>query len=68
MRAMDWQGAIKLAGAFAVPLVAVDALFSGITSSSLQPVRDDVRAMREDIHALGVRMARLEVRLPPRVQ
>jgi hypothetical protein len=66
--------AIKLAGAFAVPLVAVAALFYGIMDSSLQPVRDDVKTLRDvvyelrdDVQALEVTTARLDERLEERL-
>jgi len=56
----------KLSGAIAVPLVAVAALFYGIMSASLAPIEQEVRALRGDVHALDVRLARLEERIPPR--
>lgn len=63
---MSWKDAVKLAGAFAVPLVAVAALFYGIMSASLVPLEQEVRALRGDVHVLDVRLARLEERIPPR--
>ena len=57
---MSITDAVKLSGAFAVPLVAVAALFYGIMDKSLGPLKDNVRALREDVHELDVKMARVE--------
>jgi len=65
------------ASSVAVPLVAVMGLFYGMMRASLGKIeRDvgalrgqlerDVSALRGDIHALDVRLARLEERIPPR--
>ena len=42
------------------------ALFYGIMSASLAPLTQEVSALRSDVHALDVRLARLEERIPPR--
>ena len=61
---MLWIDSIKIAGAFAVPLVAVAALFWGMMQFSLNSLRDDVKAVAEKVHAIDIRLARLEERIP----
>ncbi len=63
---MTWTEIAQLAGAFAVPLVAVAALFYGMMRASLGKLESDVGAIRENVHALDVRLARLEERIPPK--
>jgi len=70
---MPWIEAVKLSGAFAVPLVAVAGLFYGIMRASLGNLHTEVgnlhtevRSLGEAVHALDVRLARLEERIPPR--
>jgi len=63
---MPWLEAVKLSGAFAVPLVAVAALFYGIMSANLGNLNTEVRSLSQAVHALDVRLARLEERIPPR--
>ena len=60
---MEWVEVAKLAGAFAVPLVAVAALFYGMMSARLRPFEEDMKALRTEVHTLDVRLARLEERL-----
>ena len=64
---MEYTEIAKMAGAFAVPLVAVAALFYQITLHSLRPLRDDLNALRDDlnavrkdVHSIDVRLARVE--------
>lgn len=68
---MPWADAVKLAGAFAVPLVAVAALFWGIMRASLGDIenemaslRNEVKVVAQNVHAIDVRLARLEERIP----
>ncbi|MCY4237444.1 MAG: hypothetical protein OXC93_03690 [Rhodospirillaceae bacterium] len=63
---MSWIEAANLAGAFAVPLVAVAALFYGMMRVSLGSLQEQVKALVENVHAIDVRLARLEERIPPR--
>jgi len=70
---MSWLEVVKPAAAFAVPLVAVPALFYGMMRASLGKLEQDVSALRlsvgalrESVHALDVRLARLEERIPAR--
>jgi len=70
---MSWTETLKLSGAFAVPLVAVAALFYGIMSASLGSVNAElvginaeVRSLHQAVHALHLRPARLEARIPGR--
>jgi len=63
---MPWLDAVRLSGAFAVPLVAVAALFYGMMSASLGNLNTEVRSLSQAVHALDVRLARLEERIPPR--
>ena len=60
---MNWMEVAQLAGAVAVPLVAVAGLFYGMMSARLKPFEEDIKALRVDVHALDVRLARLEERL-----
>ena len=61
---MEWVEAFKLAGAFAVPLVAVATLFYGMMRVSLGKIENELSAIKDNVHALDVRMARLEERIP----
>ncbi|MCY4219817.1 MAG: hypothetical protein OXE41_06780 [Gammaproteobacteria bacterium] len=61
---MPWIEAVKLAGAFAVPLVAVAALFYGMMNVSIKHLRDELKSLADTVHSLDVRLARLEERIP----
>jgi len=63
---MPWLDAVRLSGAFAVPLVAVAGLFYGMMRASLGNLNTEVRSLGQAVHALDVRLARLEERIPPR--
>ena len=71
---MEYIDFAKMAGAFAIPLVAVAALFYQMMLHSLKPLRDDLNALRgdlnavrqdvhslrQDVHSIDVRLARVE--------
>ena len=57
---MDWLETAKLAGAVAVPLVAVAGLFLQPVSRIVGPLREEVKATRDEVHAVDVRLARVE--------
>ncbi len=61
---MAWVEAFKLVGAFAVLLVSVAALFHGMMRTSLAKIEHELSAIKDNVHALGVRIARLEERIP----
>ncbi len=71
---MEYVDVAKMAGAFAIPLVAVTALFYQIMLYSLRPLREDLNAVRQDLHSLrqdvhsiDVRLARVEEAVKTRV-
>lgn len=59
---MDWIELAKLAGAVAVPIVAVAGLFYAMMRHALAPLGEDLRELRRDVHSIDVRLARLEGR------
>ena len=50
----------KLSGAVTVPVGVIAALFYTMMNSMLKPLQDDIRKLREDAHAIDVRLARVE--------
>ena len=64
---MNWLDLATFADAAAVPIVAVAVLFFGMMSNALEPINEELMALRGDVHAVDVRLARLEVRFDERM-
>ena len=56
---MDWSEYAKLAGAVAVPLVAVTGLYYMMMRHALAPLGKDLHELRQDVHSIDVRLARI---------
>ncbi len=57
---MEFLELAKLAGAVAVPVVAVAALFYQMMTYAMRPFRDDIAELRKEVHQIDVRLARVE--------
>lgn len=57
---MEFIELAKLAGAVAVPVVAVAGLFYQMMTHALKPFRNDIAELRKEVHQIDVRLARVE--------
>ena len=57
---MEFIELAKLAGAVAVPVVAVAGLFYQMMAHALKPFRDDIAELRKEVHQIDVRLAKVE--------
>ena len=57
---MEFVALAKLAGAVAVPVVAVAALFYQMMAHAMKPFRDDIAELRKEVHQIDVRLAGVE--------
>ena len=76
---MDRVESLQLAATIATPLVAVVGLFYGMMRSSLGSIKRDLGAslgkieselasLKDNVHGLDLRLARLEERIPRKMQ
>ena len=57
---MEFIELAKLAGAVAVPVVAVAGLFYQMMMHAIKPFHDDIAELRKEVHQIDVRLARVE--------
>ncbi len=57
---MEFIELAKLAGAVAVPVVAVAGLFYQMMAHALKPFRHDIAELRKEVHQIDVRLAKVE--------